>query len=62
MITKMAGPSGCHDPGDVIDVAVSTAAGLIGGGFATAVEVGAAPVERAVVAPEETSVTIKRKR
>lgn len=54
MLTKMAGPAGSHAPGDVIDVSASTAADLIGGGFALRVDEAPAPIERAAIAPDET--------
>lgn len=67
LLSRYAGPSGCHQSGDVIDVSATDAAGLIDGGYAVRVAepAPAAPVEmveRAVVAPAETRAHGKRRR
>lgn len=67
LLSRYAGPSGCHQSGDVIDVSATDAAGLIDGGYAVRIAepvpvTPVAVVERAVIAPAETRAPGKRRR
>lgn len=61
LLTKMAGPDGCHSQGEVIDVSATVAASLICGEFAVRVDDDPPVVEHAVVAPDETRAMKRRK-
>ena len=61
--TRMAGPGGCYEPGQVIAVNEGLASDLISGGYAVLIskpEPEPRIIEEAVVAPPETAV-IKRR-
>lgn len=67
LLSRYAGPSGCHQSGDVIDVSAVDASALIDGGYAVRIAepvpvTPVAVVERAVIAPAETRAPGKRRR
>lgn len=67
LLTRYAGPAGCHQAGDVIDVSAVDASALIDGGYAVRIAepvpvTPVAVVERAVIAPAETRAPGKRRR
>ena len=59
MNTRMAGPHGNAEPGQIIEVDAAVAADLIAGGFAE--EVAGPAIEEAVIAPPEKAVARKRR-
>ena len=60
LITRLAGPDGCHAPGSIIDVSASQAAALIAGQYGVRVDEDTPDVERAVAPPPETRARGRR--
>lgn len=64
MITLAAGPAGVLEPGRVYEVEDERAQKLVAAGAAVAVEpqMAKAPIEAAIIEPEETATPARRKR